>query len=187
MTINVDRRLLLQLSLLAAFPVTASVESTRGAASAAHAFDFFFGTWQVRHRRLHKRLANSNDWEEFDGTTHCQPILGGFANMNDSVVRRGSATYRGLGLRAFNPESGTWADWYLDGREPTRIEIHGTGRFAHGVGTFLADDTFEGKPIKVRGIFTPLTPTTMQWEQAFSPDGGTSWETNYVMRYTRTK
>ncbi len=51
---------------------------------------------------------------------------------------------------------------------------------------FVSDETFEGKPIQVRGIFTPITPTSMQWEQAFSPDGGQTWETNWVMRYTRT-
>ena len=28
------------------------------------------------------------------------------------------------------------------------------GRFANGVGTFLSDDLFAGKPIKVRGVFT---------------------------------
>jgi hypothetical protein len=44
---------------------------------------------------------------------------------------------------------------------------------------------FEGKPIRVRGMFTPLTASTMQWEQAFSPDGGHTWETNYVMHHTR--
>jgi hypothetical protein len=25
----------------------------------------------------------------------------------------------------------------------------------------------------------------MRWEQAFSPDGGRTWETNYVMEHTR--
>ena len=28
-------------------------------------------------------------------------------------------------------------------------------------------------------------PASMQWEQAFSPDGGRTWETNYVMHHTR--
>ena len=63
--------------------------------------------------------------------------------------------------------------------------VDGVGRFANGVGIFFADDTFEGKPIRVRGMFTPLTPRSMQWEQAFSPDGGRTWETNYVMHHTR--
>ena len=68
---------------------------------------------------------------------------------------------------------------------PDKIAVDGVGRFANGVGTFFADDTFDGKPIRVRGMFTPLTARSMQWEQAFSPDGGRTWETNYVMHHTR--
>jgi hypothetical protein len=57
---------------------------------------------------------------------------------------------------------------------------------ADGVGTFLSDDTLDGKPIKVRGLFSPLSPTLAQWEQAYSADNGKTWETNWVMRYIRT-
>jgi len=140
----------------------------------------------VKHRRLKKRLAGNNEWEEFDSTTKCQSLFGGMANLNESISNRASGSARGLGLRAFDAKTNSWADWYLSASNPLTIDAPGIGRFANGVGTFLSDDTFEGKPIKVRGIFSPITPTTAQWEQAFSPDGGITWETNWVMRYTRT-
>jgi hypothetical protein len=192
-----DRRRLMQLSLAAiptlvtlSKPISAVAEKApkpalRGAGP-EHDFDFFLGTWHVKHRRLKQRLANNNEWEEYDGSTHCQSILGGFANMNDSIAHRSSGTYSGLGLRAFDAKTNSWADWYLDGRDPTKIDTPGVGRFHNGVGTFLSDDTFEGMPITVRGIFSSLTADSMQWEQAFSPDGGKTWETNMVLRYTRT-
>ena len=106
--------------------------------------------------------------------------------MNDSVVNAGDGSYTGLGLRAFDATTKTWADWYLDGRSPTAIDSPGIGRFTNGVGTFLSDDTFEGRPIKVRGIFSSQSGTLAHWDQAFSADGGRTWETNWVMRYTRT-
>lgn len=196
MTDNFDRRRLIQLSLATIPSLTLGKVSSAWAEKAAqpaaggtgpeHDFDFFLGTWHVKHRRLKKRLANNNEWEEYDGSTHCQSILGGIANMNDSIGNRSTGSYRGLGLRAFDAKTNSWADWYLDGRDPTKIDVPGIGRFHNGVGTFLSDDTFEGKPIKVRGIFSPLTADSMQWEQAFSPDGGKTWETNLVLRYTRT-
>ena len=188
MTIDSERRQLLKFSLLAALPGLIALDThAAGAAgsSAARDFDSFLGKWQVRHRRLKQRLAGSTQWEEYDGTTHWQSILGGIANFNDSIVHRSTGTYRGMGLRAFDASTNTWTDWYLDGRNPTKVSIDGTGRFVDGVGVFLSDDTFEGKPIKVRGMFTPLSATTMQWEQAFSPDGGKTWETNYVMHHRR--
>jgi hypothetical protein len=195
--IDAARRRLIHLSLLTALPGAFPLGKTSNAFAAdatrapatnggsKHDFDFFLGTWQVHHRRLKKRLANNTEWEEFEGTTHCQSLLGGIANLNDSVVNRPGSTYRGMGIRAYDAKTDTWADWYLDGRNPTRIDAPGLGRFANGIGTFLSDETFEGKPVKVRGVFTSLTPASMQWEQAFSPDEGKTWETNYVMRYTR--
>jgi hypothetical protein len=182
--IDTQRRRLLQLSLLTAFSglVTPAAPAQ---ATAVHDFDAFLGKWQVRHRRLQRRLVGSNDWEEYDGTSHWQPLLGGLANCNESVVHRAGATYQSLGLRAFNAKTNVWTDWSLNGRDPTKITVDGVGQFANGVGTFFADDTFEGKPIRVRGTFKLLTPRTMQWDQAFSPDAGRTWETNYVMHHTR--
>lgn len=188
MPIDPERRQLLRFSLLAALPSFIALDTraaTAAGSSAPSDFDSFLGKWQVRHRRLKQRLAGSAEWEEFDGTTHWQSILGGIANFNDSIVHRSAGTYRGMGLRAFDVSTNTWTDWYLDGRNPTKVALDGTGRFVDGVGTFFSDDTFEGKPIKVRGMFTPLSATTMQWKQAFSPDGGKTWETNYVMHHRR--
>jgi hypothetical protein len=148
-------------------------------------FDFFLGRWRVAHRRLKKRLAGNDDWEEFNGTSHCLALLGGIVNVNESLVNRGGGSYYGMGLRAFDASSNTWADWYLDGRKPTHIDVPGTGRFAQGVGTFVSEETFEGRPVVVRGLWRDITARSFTWEQAFSPDAGQSWETNWVMRHTR--
>jgi hypothetical protein len=181
--IDLERRQLM--ALFAAVPGLLVLGSAHATPSVPHDFDSFLGQWQVRHRSLKKRLAGSNEWEEFDGTSHWQSILGGMANFNESVVHRSGSTYRSLGLRAFDAKSNLWTDWSLSGRDPTKIVVDGVGRFSNGVGTFFADDTFEDEPIRVRGTFTLLTPRSMQWEQAFSPDGERTWETNYVMHHTR--
>lgn len=194
-TDSIDRRRLLQLSLAAlpalilpgpATAAEATAKTGEGRAGAERDFDFFLGRWDVRHRRLKQRLAGNDDWEEFDGTTHCQSLLGGVANLNDSVSYRAGGVYRGMGLRAFDAKTQTWADWWLDGRNPVKIDTPGIGRFEGRVGTFFSDDHHDGKPVRVRGIFTHISDSRMQWEQAFSPDGGKTWETNWVMRYSRT-
>lgn len=198
MTPDPDRRRMMQLSLLAAVSGLMPLGGTGSAAArdigkdaatgagSVRDFDFFLGAWQVRHRRLKERLAGSNEWEEFDGICRVVPLLGGSCNINERVVNRPDGAYRGLGLRAFDPKTGTWADWNLDARDPHRIDVPIIGRFQDGIGTFVSDDTFRDRPIKVRGLWSRITPTSLQWEQAFSPDGGKTWETNWVMRYTRT-
>jgi hypothetical protein len=34
-------------------------------------------------------------------------------------------------------------------------------------------------------IWSEITPTSARWEQAFSPDMGEAWETNWIMESTR--
>ena len=54
------------------------------------------------------------------------------------------------------------------------------------MGTFHANDTLNGKPIRVRFQWTLPQPERPRWAQAFSADAGQSWETNWVMDFTRS-
>ncbi|MCY1127461.1 DUF1579 domain-containing protein [Frigidibacter sp. RF13] len=151
----------------------------------SHDFDFFFGRWKVQHRRLKHRLAGSDEWEEFDGSSEMWPTLGGNGNLDDNVVNIPSGSYRAITMRSFDPQTGTWAIWWLDARRPHQLDAPVIGRFESGVGTFYADDTFDGRPIKVRFLWLDTGTDQPRWEQAFSTDGGASWETNWLMRFTR--
>jgi hypothetical protein len=151
-----------------------------------HDFDLFVGSWRAQHRRLKARLAGSTEWVEFGGTQEFRPLLGGSGNMDDNVFNLPGGAYRGVSIRAYDAKTKTWAIWWLDGRNPHTIDVPVVGSFVNGVGTFLADDTFEGKPIKVRFLWSGITRNSREWEQAFSPDGGKSWETNWVTSFTRT-
>lgn len=187
-----DRRAVMQSAMLALAGLSArsvsaqEVSLPEGTASRGD-FDYFLGSWRVEHRRLRKRLAGSNDWETFGGRTRCQQMFAGLVNLNESVsYRSGRASY-GMGLRAFDEPGGRWADWYLSAGDLSRIDPPLYGRFAKGVGTFLSRETFEGRPVLVRGEFSSVNAGEARWEQAFSADGGMTWETNWVMRYLKTE
>jgi hypothetical protein len=154
--------------------------------SAVHDFDFYMGSWRVHHRRLKDRLAGSTEWEEFEGTSTAWPILDGAGNIDDNVIELPGGTYRAISLRSFDPETQQWSIWWLDGRYPMGpLDPPVRGGFKDGVGTFKAEETFRDKPIVVRFIWSDITPTSTRWEQAFSPDGGETWEVNWVMESTR--
>jgi hypothetical protein len=151
-----------------------------------HDFDFLVGEWHVHHFRLKDRLADSHEWVEFDGTCALRPTMGGWGNVDDNVLNLPGGAYRAMGLRAYDPKTGQWAIWWADGRNPFGdLDPPVKGRFQDGVGTFFADDTLRGKPIRVRFTWSRITPTSAHWEQAFSPDGGKTWETNWKMDFTR--
>lgn len=150
-----------------------------------HDFDFYLGRWQVAHRRLDARLVGCTTWTEFAGTTTVWPLLGGLGNIDDNLLELPTGPYRAATLRAFDPAAGTWSIWWLDGRTPGRLDPPVVGRFVDRRGRFECDDTLDGRPIRVRFDWSAVDPARPTWEQAFSPDGGATWEVNWQMRFTR--
>lgn len=148
-------------------------------------FDFAFGSWRVRHRRLKERLAGCTDWEEFPGTSETRPVLGGSGNIEDNLIGFPGGAYRAVAIRAFDPAAGTWAIWWLSAERPHHLDVPVVGRFEGGVGTFLARDSLRGMPITVRFLWLRTDARRPRWEQAFSADGGASWETNWTMEFER--
>jgi hypothetical protein len=151
----------------------------------ARDWDWLIGNWSVRHRQLRDRLTGSTEWDEFSGTCRNWPLMAGRGNVDDNVLDLPSGRYRGVGVRAFDVQTRQWAIWWIDSRAPG-IEPPVRGGFAEGVGTFIGDDTWKGRPVKVRFRWTEITATSAHWDQASSPDGGATWETNWHMDFTRT-
>jgi hypothetical protein len=149
-----------------------------------HAFDFLIGNWRIHHRRLKERLANNHEWVEFEGSSAAQKILGGTGNMDDYILELPGQPYRAVALRMYDRAKDQGLIWWFDGRKPGYLDPPLAGRFQNGVGIFYADDTFEGKPIRVRFRWTHLSEKP-HWEQAFSSDGGETWETNWTMDFAR--
>jgi hypothetical protein len=145
-------------------------------------FDFLAGSWTIHNRRLIERLADRDDWEEFGSTAQCARLFDGAANVdwNDFPTRQA----KGLSLRLFDPARQEWSIYWasnLDGiLQPAVV-----GGFRDGVGTFHGDDTFNGRPIRVRFLWSDVATSSPRWEQAFSADGGQTWETNWIMQFSR--
>ena len=147
-------------------------------------FDFLHGSWRISHCTLKERLTGCQEWETFESTMRCWPILGGAANMDEGYFpSRGNY---GMTIRLYDKNADTWSLFWIDSRF-ARIEPPVTGRFADGVGTFLGPDTHNGIPVVCRYLWSDITPDSVRWAQALSADDGATWETNWVMEMTRTK
>lgn len=161
------------------------VSAVTATTDSIHDFDPLVGRWSVRHRRLKARLAGSHEWIEFEGATQFWTTMDGYGIVDDNYIGLPEGPYRAMTLRTYDAKTQTWAIWWCDGRSPHRLDPPVIGAFNDGVGVFYADDALDGKPIKVRFIWSKITAASAQWEQAFSPDGGKSWETNWLMHFTR--
>jgi hypothetical protein len=153
----------------------------------SHDFDFLIGKWSVHHWRLKDRLAGSHEWVEFEGTSELRMAMDGHGTVDDNYIGLPSDPYWATGVRGYNPKTQTWAIWWLDARDPHTIGPPVIGNFQNGVGTFEGDDTFRDKPIRVRLTWSHITANSAHWEQAFSPDGGKTWETNWRMDLARVQ
>lgn len=147
-------------------------------------FDFLFGTWTIQHRRLRERLKGSQVWETFAGAGIARPILGGLGNVDELTMWRDAGESMGFTLRLFNPDTRQWSIYWSSSASPT-LDIPMFGAFRDGRGEFYAQEPFEGRAVFSRFIWSNTRTDTPQWEQALSPDGGKTWETNWIMTFTR--
>ncbi len=149
-----------------------------------HDFDWMIGDWAVSHRRLRRRLAGDDTWDEFSGGCAMRPLIGCLGNVDDNILELPEGTYRAAAMRLFDPRQRRWSIWWIDGRVPAfDAPVH--GRFENGIGTFVGDDSFEGRPILVRFVWSGITPASARWQQSFSDDQGATWELNWDMRFDR--
>lgn len=175
----------------AALPLSAvlartPVDPVRRSEGHAHDWAWLIGSWDVRHRRLRERLVGSDDWQEFGGKSAVWSTLGGLGTIDDNLVDLPGDPYRGLGLRAFDAASDTWAIWWLDGRKPGHIDPPVRGKFDGDTGRFSGRDRLRGKPIVMRFTWRAIHGRRPWWEQTFSADDGATWEINWRNWFTRT-
>ena len=152
---------------------------------AAADFDFLHGTWRVHNRRLRHPLSGSADWYAFDGRAVERPIWGGRANLEEyEATLPDGAPIRGLALRLHDPHARHWTIHWA-GAAQGRLDPPMVGTFRDGVGEFFGEDRVAGRTVLARFRWTALHADAARWEQAYSDDGGRTWETNWIMEFTR--
>jgi hypothetical protein len=150
--------------------------------SGPHDFDFLHGEWQVANRRRTDFLDPDSGWEEFPATAWCRPLFDGAANIDEIDMPHLGA--KGLTLRLFDTEREEWSLSWSNSRSG-QLFPPVAGRFDGHRGEFHGDDMHDGKDVRVRYVWSVVSPAAARWEQAFSTDGGETWLTNWIMDFTR--
>ena len=150
----------------------------------AHDFDWEIGRWRTHVRLLAKRLSGSQEWFEYMGTSDVRALLGGRANLVELDVAGPAGRIHGLSLRLYQPEGRQWSLNYANARDG-KLTAPVVGGFRDGRGEFYGQDQVDGRTVLVRFIITRPSPDMAHFEQAFSDDGGRTWETNWIATDTR--
>src|SRR5580704_5932745 len=149
-----------------------------------HDFDFEIGSWKIHLKRRLNPLTGSDQWVEFDGTSVTRKIWDGRSQIEEFETDGSAGHIEGLTLRLYNPQSHQWSLYWANAKDGTVVAPQ-IGEFRNGSGEFYGTDTFNGKSILIRFIWSNTTTNTPHFEQSFSVDGGKTWEVNWITDQTR--
>jgi hypothetical protein len=144
-------------------------------------FDFLVGHWNVANRWLKERLAGCSEWADSTSTCRCWSLFEGAANVDEYSFPDGRY---GMTLRLLDRATNEWSLYWSDSRLGTLLPPV-VGKFDGAEGRFYGEEDHSGSTVRVRYIWSRITPTSARWEQAFSTDGEKTWETNWIMDFTR--
>ena len=167
-------------------PATTGAAVLPASHDGSHDFDWIFGTWKATLRRLVKPLTGSTTWVDFEGRQISKTIWGGKANMDEFIVDspKAGVQIEGVALRLYDPASQQWRIYWANSKRGI-VDPPVVGRFTNGRGEFFGMDELDGRAILVRYVWSNITPNSAHFEQSFSPDGGKTWEVNWISDVTR--
>lgn len=153
----------------------------------SHDFDFLIGDWKAHVRRLPDRLNNSNVWVEYDGISNHHKLLDSNANFEQFEVTSTDKKLhiKAQTLRLYNPETRQWSIYLVDLDNGTLDTPPVVGAFTGKRGEFFHQETLKGRTILVRYVWLDLSPNSARMEQSYSPDGGKTWEVNWICELSR--
>jgi hypothetical protein len=146
-------------------------------------FDWDLGVWKIHQRRLLRPLTGSRDWVEYDGVDTVRRLWDGADTA--TIETAGPAGHLDLfSLRLYDPQSRQWSISFAS-RSAGAMGPPSVGEFKDGRGDFYDQETINGRAAFVRFSVSDITPTSCRFEQAFSTDGGKTWEVNLIVDETR--
>jgi hypothetical protein len=162
--------------------VRAGSIATQGPRDGTHDFDWDIGTWNTHQRRLLHPLTRSTTWVEYVGTDVVRKLWDG-ANFGMVEAQGPGGRLTIFTVRLYDPDAHQWnISFASKGGTMSKPVI---GEFVGGRGEFYDQETYDGRSILVRFSVSNITPTSCHFEQAFSDDGGKTWEVNFVVEETR--
>ena len=164
-----------------AFPQTAAPAPTEAKQlhDGQHDFDWQLGTWKIHMSRLQHPLTGSTTWTDLDGTVAVRKVWDGRANLAEIVADGLSGQLEFLSMRLYDPASSQWSLNFASSNGGT-LSMPMIGEFKNGRGEFYDQESFNGSTLLVRFVFSDISATSGRDEQAFSDDGGKSWEVNWI-------
>lgn len=152
----------------------------------ARQFDFWLGEWDVQNRNSR---PGADRWAATGrATNRVYTVVGGCAVVEHwrGWAWPGAGHIVGFSVRAWDPAAGQWELVLLWPMGPPQRFGNPEGRFEDGRGDFYSRFTTpQGDSGISRLSFWKIEPGSFQWNNAMSLDGGTTWDSTWIMHQRR--
>jgi hypothetical protein len=146
-----------------------------------HDFDWEIGNWTTNVRvRTNPLSGEPPKWAQYQGTSVVRSLLGGRANFVELSVQSSASRIEGGSLRLYNPKARQWSLNYANLRNGMLTAPVYGGFDGRGRGVFYGQDMLDGRAILIRFVVIQVSGKEARFEQAYSADGGASWENNWI-------
>ena len=160
----------------------AAAPASPSARDGAHDFDWDIGTWKTHQRRLLHPLTGSTTWVEYEGTDVVRKIWDG-ANVGEIRAEGSAGSLEIFTLRLYNPQTREWSIYFTN-KAGGALGVPAVGSFKNGRGDFYDQENYNGRTVLLRFSVSDITAGSCRFEQAFSADGGRTWEVNFTVTET---
>jgi hypothetical protein len=177
-------RIVLLFALVASVPDSHAADSATLLPDGQHDFDFEFGSWTATVKRLRDPFAAKAEWVEYTGPSIVRPVWDGHANLGEIDLAGPAGKIRGLSMRLYDPTTHEWRIHWANSSDGL-IGAAMVGGFRNGRGEFYNQETAGSHTVFVRFVFSGISQRAFKLEQAFSSDGGRTWQPNWLASFVR--
>jgi hypothetical protein len=104
------------------------------------------------------------------GTVHVRKIWNGRAQLEEIEADGSTGHFEGLTLFLYNPRAHQWGQYFVNSTVGV-LNQPAIGEFTNGRGELFDQESFDGRAILVRFVWSDITPDSHQVEQSFSDNG----------------
>jgi Protein of unknown function (DUF1579) len=151
----------------------------------AHDFDFARGAWHTHATKIRDPFDGGTHMVTLDGTKTARPLWNGKAWVEEIEADGPDGHWEGMSLFVYDPKAGQWSQTYID--SSGEIEAPTIGSFKDGRGEFFGTESYQGRNVLVRGVWSGITADAHHYEVDLSQDGGRTWVTAFTADLTRLK
>lgn len=167
-----------------AVAVTHAADAPPAARDGSHDFDFDIGSWKTDIVRHVHPLSGSPETVHMTGTVKVSQVWNGKAQVEEIQADGPKGHWEGMTVFLYDPEAHQWSINFANG-SVGKITPPMIGSLQDGRIQLSGTDTFDGRAVMIRAVWSDFTPTSHIYQESVSGDAGQTWAVYFTAHKTK--